>query len=136
MRFAVRVAPPHAKLASGRWSDATRQAFHPQGSNERFQICFLHLFPLPKLLGAIDETEAELGQPTGRVVTGLLLGRQQQCREAGFRRRWTAYKKEPPDKSGGCAAITSALPPLPEPVLNGVHYSWVMRLGAYPGRHR
>jgi hypothetical protein len=44
LRFVVQVAPPHAKLASGRWSGATGRAFHPQGSNERFQICFLHLF--------------------------------------------------------------------------------------------
>jgi hypothetical protein len=31
----------HARLASGRWSGATGRAFHPQGSYERFQICFL-----------------------------------------------------------------------------------------------
>jgi hypothetical protein len=36
---------PHARLASGRWSGATGRAFHPQGSDERFQICFLHLIP-------------------------------------------------------------------------------------------
>jgi len=35
---------PHARLASGRWSGATGRAFHPQGSDEGFQICFLHLF--------------------------------------------------------------------------------------------
>jgi hypothetical protein len=29
----------HARLASGRWSGATGRAFHPQGSDERFQIC-------------------------------------------------------------------------------------------------
>ena len=32
---------PHARLASGRWSGATGRAFHPQGSDERFQSCFL-----------------------------------------------------------------------------------------------
>ena len=31
----------HARLASGRWSGATGRAFHPQGSNERFQSCIL-----------------------------------------------------------------------------------------------
>ena len=36
----------HARLASGRWSGATGRAFHPQGSNERFQSCFLHLILL------------------------------------------------------------------------------------------
>ena|GEM_PF-3797363 len=38
---------PHhdARLASGRWSDATGRAFHPQGSYERFQICFLTSHP-------------------------------------------------------------------------------------------
>jgi len=36
----------HARLASGRWSGATGRAFHPQDSNERFRICFLHLFLL------------------------------------------------------------------------------------------
>lgn len=35
-----------ARLASGRWSGATGRAFHPQGSDERFQSCFLHLIPL------------------------------------------------------------------------------------------
>ncbi len=30
---------PDAKLASGRWSGATGRAFHPQGSDERFQRC-------------------------------------------------------------------------------------------------
>ena len=41
---------PHARLASGRWSGATGRAFHPQGSNERFQSCFLHLIPLSQAL--------------------------------------------------------------------------------------
>jgi len=36
---------PHARLASSRWSDATGRAFHPQGSNERFQSCFLTSHP-------------------------------------------------------------------------------------------
>ena len=35
----------HARLASGRWSGATGRAFHPQGSNERFQIRFLTSHP-------------------------------------------------------------------------------------------
>ena len=35
----------HARLASGRWSGATGRAFHPQGSNERFQSCFLTSHP-------------------------------------------------------------------------------------------
>jgi hypothetical protein len=40
-------SPIHdARLASGRWSDATGRAFHPQGSAERFQRCFLHLILL------------------------------------------------------------------------------------------
>ena len=36
---------PHARLASGRWSGATGRAFHPQGSDERFQICYLEAQP-------------------------------------------------------------------------------------------
>ncbi len=38
---------PHhdARLTSGRWSGATGRAFHPQGSDERFQICFLTSHP-------------------------------------------------------------------------------------------
>ena len=35
----------HARLASGRWSGATGRAFHPQGSYERFQVCFLTSHP-------------------------------------------------------------------------------------------
>ena len=45
---------PDARLASGRWSGATGRAFHPQGSNERFQSASLHLILLSQaLLGAI-----------------------------------------------------------------------------------
>ena len=36
----------HARLASSCWSGSTGRAFHPQGSDERFQICFLHLILL------------------------------------------------------------------------------------------
>ena len=44
----------HARLASSRWSDVTGRAFHPQGSNERFQSCILHLILLSQAsLGAI-----------------------------------------------------------------------------------
>jgi hypothetical protein len=35
-----------ARLASSCWSGSTGRAFHPQGSDERFQICFLHLILL------------------------------------------------------------------------------------------
>ena len=40
-----RLPVPHARLASSRWSDATGRAFHPQGSIERFQSCFLTSHP-------------------------------------------------------------------------------------------
>ena len=36
----------HARLASGCWPGSPGRAFHPQGSIERFQICFLHLILL------------------------------------------------------------------------------------------
>ncbi len=36
----------HARLASSCWSGSTGRAFHPQGSDERFQSCRLHLIPL------------------------------------------------------------------------------------------
>jgi hypothetical protein len=36
----------HAKLASSCWSGSTGRAFHPQGSDERFQSCKLHFIPL------------------------------------------------------------------------------------------
>jgi hypothetical protein len=39
------VTSPSARLTSGRWSGATGRAFHPQGSYERFQICFLTSHP-------------------------------------------------------------------------------------------
>ena len=50
---------PHhdARLASSCWSGSTGRAFHPQGSDERFQSCRLHLIPLSQaLLGAMDVT--------------------------------------------------------------------------------
>src|SRR5260370_28376330 len=53
-----------ARLASSRWSDATGRAFHPQGSNERFQRTSLHLILLPQaLLGAITSTDASISFP-------------------------------------------------------------------------
>ena len=38
--------PHHARLASGCWSGSTGRAFHPHGSDERFQSCYLHLILL------------------------------------------------------------------------------------------
>jgi hypothetical protein len=53
--FAVEVAPHHARLASGRWSGATGRAFHPQGSNERFQISLRSSHPpFPSFLAQSD----------------------------------------------------------------------------------
>jgi len=50
---------PHARLASGCSSGSTRRAFHPQNSDERFQICNLHFIPLSQaLLGATSSSEA------------------------------------------------------------------------------
>ena len=52
----------HARLASSCWSGSTGRAFHPQGSDERFQSCNLHLIPLSQaLLGAIASTSASSG---------------------------------------------------------------------------
>ena len=49
----------HAKLASSCWSGSTGRGSHPQGSDERFQICKLHLIPLSQaLLGAIASASA------------------------------------------------------------------------------
>ena len=61
---------PHARLASGRWSGATGRAFHPQGSYERFQICFLHLIPLSQASwrNFIDRAQGDVGED----VAGLL----------------------------------------------------------------
>ena len=36
----------HARLASSCWSGSTGRGSHPQGSDERFQSCNLHLIPL------------------------------------------------------------------------------------------
>ena len=54
---------PHARLASGCWSGSTGWAFHPQDSDERFQICFLHLILLSQAL------LAQWGRPTQRKKT-------------------------------------------------------------------
>ena len=40
-----RLPDHHARLASSCWSDATGRAFHPQGSNERFQSYILTSHP-------------------------------------------------------------------------------------------
>ena len=50
-----------ARLASSCWSGSTGRGSHPQGSDERFQICKLHFIRLSQaLLGAIDATSADL----------------------------------------------------------------------------
>lgn len=41
-----RLPDAHARLASDRWSGATGPAFHPQGFDEKRQICLLHLILL------------------------------------------------------------------------------------------
>jgi hypothetical protein len=46
LRFAVRITPPHARLASGCWPALPDGIGYPQGSYERFPRCFLHRFPL------------------------------------------------------------------------------------------
>ena len=49
----------HARLASSCWSGSTGRASHPQGSDEGFQSCCLHLIPPSQaLLGANDATNA------------------------------------------------------------------------------
>ena len=54
----------HARLASGRWSGATGRDSHPQGSDERFQICFLTSRPpFPSLLGAMMPTAGRWREP-------------------------------------------------------------------------
>ena len=61
----------HARLASGRWSGATGRAFHPQGSDERFQSCRLHLIPLSQACLAQSHPPRELSlgtQPTSRDI--------------------------------------------------------------------
>ena len=59
---------PHARLASGFWSRSTGRDFYPQGSDERFQSCRLHLILLSQaLLGAMGATcassEGRIGRP-------------------------------------------------------------------------
>ena len=54
-----RLLQHHARLASSCWSGSTGRGSHPQGSDERFQSCNLHLIPPSQaLLGAIDATAA------------------------------------------------------------------------------
>jgi hypothetical protein len=78
------LSTPHARLASSRWSDTTGRAFHPQGSNERFQGPYNISSPIPKLAwrNRIDRsvgeprcarrcrrTEARSSQPTAVCAT-------------------------------------------------------------------
>ena len=67
--FAGPVTRHHAKLASSCWSGSAGRGSHPQGSNERFQSCNLHLIPLSQaLLGAIDATSASFADCNLRSV--------------------------------------------------------------------
>ena len=59
-----------ARLASSCWSGSTGRAFHPQGSDERFPSCRLHLVLHSQAwLGAMDVTSARKQAPGGRVGT-------------------------------------------------------------------
>ena|GEM_PF-6843596 len=69
---------PHsgARLASRCWSDSPGRALHPQGSDERFPICFLHLVLLSQAsLGAIPFSSPALARhsrpPSGLLFPGL-----------------------------------------------------------------
>ncbi len=46
LRFVTLVTSRNARLASGRWSNATGRAFHPQGHNRRFQIHIMSIILL------------------------------------------------------------------------------------------
>ena len=46
LRFAVSVTRSHARLASRCWSGSPGRAFHPQGSDERFQTHVMLVIPL------------------------------------------------------------------------------------------
>ena len=48
LRFAARLTPPHARLASGCPARLYRAGLAPQGSYERFPCCFLHRLLLPQ----------------------------------------------------------------------------------------
>ena len=49
------------RLASSCWPGSTGRAFHPQGSDEKFQSCRLHLIPLSHaLLGTMKSTDVFL----------------------------------------------------------------------------
>ena len=55
----------HARLASSCWSGSTGRDSHPQGSDERFQICNLHLIPLSQTSW---RTRRELGDRSPRLL--------------------------------------------------------------------
>jgi hypothetical protein len=76
-----------ARLASGRWSSATGRAFHPQGSAERFQSCFLHLILLSQAFLAQFQNVSMLGhgyEYVGRAGLHLIAWR---CRLQGVVRQ-------------------------------------------------
>jgi hypothetical protein len=71
--FVVEVTPHHARLASGRWSGATGRAFHPQGSNERFQISLRSSHPpFPSFLEQSDRPRSRIySDRADRCVQGM-----------------------------------------------------------------
>src|SRR5262249_22762050 len=78
---------PHhdARLASSRWSDATGRAFHPQGSDERFQSACLHLVPLSRALpGANTSTAAASARSQPRRNAGAVLVQTSSTTLAGL----------------------------------------------------
>jgi hypothetical protein len=81
---------PHhdARLASSCWSSSTGRGFHPQGSDERFQSCRLHLILLSQASWRNRCNRSDLGETPSRVgvlhrpleaCCCFLGGRQDRC---------------------------------------------------------
>ena len=54
LRFAVRLTPPHARLASGCLPGSTRRDWLPAGFLRKVSVMFHIAFPFPTLLGAVN----------------------------------------------------------------------------------
>ena len=88
LRFAASVTTVDARLASGRWSNATRRDSHPQGHYQRFQISIhIAISPFAKLLGAIPvyclslptRRRSEVNRRTCSIESSALVGLAAIC---------------------------------------------------------
>src|SRR5262249_46286107 len=95
---------PHARLASSRWSDSTGRAFHPQGSDERFQSVTYISYSSPKLAW---RNRIDRSQLNSFGVVGPKQAERHPVRE-NWCGNWSARERAPTRFKSDCPELAGA----------------------------